>query len=720
MKPILYGENEEDFETNGIGVLSDAIDCTVTESLNKGFELEMRYPIGGIHFDQISRRRIVTANPDPVTDPQPFRIYRIVKTSKNEITIFARHISYDLAGITVVPFKAGNIGLALRELKDKAVREHPFTFSTDMNVDRALEVKAPVQIWKLMGTDQGRILDVFGGEYRFDRFSVELLGRRGLDRGVSIRYGKNLISLEQDENIANCYTHVHPYWSNRDGAFVQLSDHTVKALGDHDHVSIMPLDLSSKFKDKPTEAQLRNEAEAYIEANQIGVPAVSWKIQFLQLEQTEEYKGTALLERVLLGDTVTVFYPKIGVSASARAVEVCYKPILERYENVTLGQIKSGLVDAVVSQGKDIQSRPTETGMQLAIKALTSALLGAHGGAVQLLDTDEDELPDTLYIADDPDPNKAVKVWRFNYEGWGASKNGYNGPFIMGATFDTGLLADFITAGVLKSADGETFYLDLTNGILKMKAKELSIDGQSVEDIAGEAASGAVNMTAEEMFNKLTDNGRIQGIKLKEGKFYVNAEVINAGTLLGMLLKAGKIQSQNGKIVIDLDSEKEPVFNSGISVNGLRVRGDAAGSSKSFTVETEKHNNAYSTVISAYSATGERLLSFQENFTGSGDSSTPYGCQFRIRNRDASQIAEFLLTGSQCDLVLYGSSQNSGPQLRAFRNDSSAGLYLMMDGSVKGMLCVDSNGIGLQLPGRDTKYVYWAGSDDGAYTLAGK
>lgn len=559
MKPILYGENEEDFETNGIGVLSDAIDCTVTESLNKGFELEMRYPIGGIHFDQISRRRIVMAKPDPVTDPQPFRIYRIVKTSKNEITIFARHISYDLAGITVVPFKAGNIALALRELKDKAVREHPFTFSTDMNIDRALEVKAPVQIWKLMGTDQGRILDVFGGEYKFDRFSVELLGRRGLDRGVSIRYGKNLISLEQDENIANCYTHVHPYWSNRDGAFVQLSDHTVKALGDHEHVSIMPLDLSSKFKDKPTEAQIRNEAEAYIEANQIGVPAVSWKIQFLQLEQTEEYKGTALLERVLLGDTVTVFYHKIGVSASARAVEVCYKPILERYENVTLGQIKSGLVDAVVSQGKDIQSRPTETGMQLAIKALTSALLGAHGGAVQLLDTDEDELPDTLYIADDPDPNKAVKVWRFNYEGWGASKNGYNGPFIMGATFDTGLLADFITAGVLTSADGKTFYLDLTNGILKMQATELMIGGKSVEDIAGGAAG---DLTQQEIFDKLTGGGSEQGIYLSGGKLYLNGSYMKTGTLdAGTVevknlnaksITTGILKSSNGKTYFDL------------------------------------------------------------------------------------------------------------------------------------------------------------------------
>lgn len=70
--------------------------------------------------------------------------------------------------------------------------------------------------------------------------------------------------------------------------------------------------------------------------------------------------------------------------------------------------------------------------------ALTAAILGAKGGSVRLLDTDGDGEPDTLYIADSSDPATAQKVWRFNYEGWGASENGYNGPFVLGATFEGG------------------------------------------------------------------------------------------------------------------------------------------------------------------------------------------------------------------------------------------------------------------------------------------
>ena len=102
----------------------------------------------------------------------------------------------------------------------------------------------------------------------------------------------------------------------------------------------------------------------------------------------------------------------------------------------------STLTGAVSSQGK--QNFEKEHGASIA--SLTAAILGAKGGAVRLLDTDGDKLPDTLYIADNPDPTIAKKVWRFNYNGWGASQNGYNGPFETGATLEDGLLSKSFTA----------------------------------------------------------------------------------------------------------------------------------------------------------------------------------------------------------------------------------------------------------------------------------
>ena len=79
MKPILYTAEETAFATNGIGILSDAIDCTVIQALNGAYELELLYPMKGIHFLEIKKRCIILAKPDPVSEMQPFRIYRISK-----------------------------------------------------------------------------------------------------------------------------------------------------------------------------------------------------------------------------------------------------------------------------------------------------------------------------------------------------------------------------------------------------------------------------------------------------------------------------------------------------------------------------------------------------------------------------------------------------------------------------------------------------------------
>lgn len=98
MKPILYPETETAFDSNGIGILNDAISVTVVQELNGIFELTLKYPDTGIHADAIADRCILLTKPDPVTDPQPFRIYRINPVSKGSITIYARHIAYDTTG----------------------------------------------------------------------------------------------------------------------------------------------------------------------------------------------------------------------------------------------------------------------------------------------------------------------------------------------------------------------------------------------------------------------------------------------------------------------------------------------------------------------------------------------------------------------------------------------------------------------------------------------
>lgn len=476
MIPILYDQAETLFDTNGLGILADTIDATVEEEVNGVYELEMKYPVKGILFSEIVRRSIILAKPDPISNPQPFRVYRITKPLNGIVRVYARHIAYDLKGVPVSPFAASGTAASLQGLKNNAVSQCPFEFFTDKTASGTFAVAVPSAIWSLLGGQRGSVLDVFGGEYQFDRWKVNLLTRRGADRGVSIRYGKNLTSFEQDENCASCCTGIYPYWKDSAGNLVELPEKIVLAAGDYGYEDIRPIDFSSDWDAAPTEEQLRERTEKYISDNEIGVPSVSWTVGFAALEQTEEYKGMALLERVLLGDTVHVEFPEMNVSASARAVRVKYKPLLDRYDSITLGKVKSNLADTIVKQKQEISQKPSTQDMTSIINdKLSVTIPGINGGAVRLLDTNGDGNPDELYIADNADPALAVKVWRFNYEGWAASKNGYNGPFIFGATLDSGLLANFVTAaklvaGTIQSKDGETFFLDLDNGILNIKA----------------------------------------------------------------------------------------------------------------------------------------------------------------------------------------------------------------------------------------------------------
>lgn len=115
--PILYPSTETEFASNGIGILSDAISCTVTEERNGPFELEMQYPMDGLHFDALVQRALILARPNQTANAQPYRIYRITKPLNGVVTVYAQHISYDLTGVVADPFTAASAPAAMAALQ---------------------------------------------------------------------------------------------------------------------------------------------------------------------------------------------------------------------------------------------------------------------------------------------------------------------------------------------------------------------------------------------------------------------------------------------------------------------------------------------------------------------------------------------------------------------------------------------------------------------------
>ena len=475
MKPILYTAEETAFETNGIGILADAISCTVRQERTGVFELEMEYPLEGRRYSDLSLRRIILALPDNLSRPQPFRIYRISRPLDGVVTVYARHVAYDLMGIPVGTFTAASAPGAMDGLRRNAAVDCPFEFWTDKTTVADMTVKAPCSIWSLLGGTRGGVLDVYGGEYEFDRWTVKLHQQRGRNRGVTIRYGKNLTSLKQEENCANVYTGMYPYWADADGTLVELDGKIVNASGSYGFTRILTKDFSQEWQAAPTKAMLQARAERYMRENKIGVPSVSLDVNFVALEQTEEYSHLQLLEQVSLCDTVNVEFPKLGVSATAKCIAVEYDALRERYEKLEIGDARSTFAGALVDQEKQVEEITQPSYLQQAAERATRLIAGSRGGRVITV-LDEDGKPMELCILSDADSlATATKLWRWNEGGLGFSKNGYNGPYTLAITKDGQIVADAITTGTLSASLIRTG--DLAAGSVTMSGKFLVYDG---------------------------------------------------------------------------------------------------------------------------------------------------------------------------------------------------------------------------------------------------
>ena len=495
MIPVLFPPDERDFTTQGLGALSAAISCTVIEERNGIYELELVYPVIGIHYGEITKRCIIWAIPSPYRDPQPFRIYRHTKPLAGRVTFYARHISYDLNGIPLNPCGAGSAAAAMVALETNAATQSPFTYWTDKSTEADWSVTVPSVSRAVLGGQEGSILDAYGGEYEWDQFVVKLYQERGRDNGVTIRYGKNLTDITEDSDDSNLATGIYPFWTDSEGSNLVVCDPPiVPAPGTYDFTRIITVDFSGEWDEPPTPEQLKARAETYVSANQIGVPKVSLKVSFVQLEQTLDFADLRLLEKVDLCDTVTVQYEALGVDATAKVIRIETDVLRERYNEVELGDARGSLADTIINQGQQIQQKPSKSDLQQAVSGATDLITGTKGGYIKV-SYDGNRQPYEILIMDTPDIATAQNVWRWNNGGLGFSRSGVNGPYLLAMTQDGQIVADFITsgilnanilqAGVIRSADGLSHW-NLETGEVQFSAVASQSDLDELKDQVAE------------------------------------------------------------------------------------------------------------------------------------------------------------------------------------------------------------------------------------------
>ena len=326
-----------------------------------------------------------------------------------------------------------------------------FTIQTDKSTQGTFRVSEPSSVRSWFGGKEGSLLDIYGGEWYYNNYTATLKQARGSDRGVTIRYGKNLVDLSQELDMENLVTGIVPYCINSETEIMTVGSKVSTGL-----IIDVDRDLAVDFSDSvdfesstAVTTQLANLATSYIGSHNLTTLKNSITLDFVQLE--------GLAERVDLGDTCHIYYEALGVSASVKCVATTWDVLEDRYTSTTFGDVQTSIIDTITNTERATEDIPRMSDINRAIVNATEQITGNKGGYVIIHDSDNDGEPDEILIMNTPNINTATKVWRWNQNGLGYSSTGYAGTYGTAITADGAIVADFITAGTLS---GGTDLLD--------------------------------------------------------------------------------------------------------------------------------------------------------------------------------------------------------------------------------------------------------------------
>lgn len=560
---ILYDANCKDFNNNGIGILKDSLKCEVSEALNGELVLDMEYPITSKYIEFIINENIIKCDAG-LEEDQLFRI-KHVKPNFDIITIYGEHISYDLADNFLEDVFPQNLNGAacLDWILSHTLDSHNFnSFSDIQTVSSARYVrKNPIEA--IVGDLENSFVNLWGGELERNNYTIKMLNRRGNDKGYKIRYRKNLTGLDFTIDNSNIVTKIMPQGYN--GLFLPEKYIDSPLINNYPHKKVKVIEFSDvKVKENADEEEgFATAEEAYQELRRlcnlkyseenIDKPTVNLKVDFVDLSQTTEYQDYTFLESVSMGDTIRVELDYTQVEV--RVIKTTYDALLHRYTKLELGEFKANYI---TDSQKDItntirkETDTIETSVLLQAKQnATEQLTAALGGYVY-------KTQNELFIMDTDNPNTAKKVWRWNLNGLGYSKNGINGPYELAMTQDGRIVADFITAGQMDVARIKGL------NTLAIVASQIHLEGYTTIN-AGFAIDEKGNMTC--------NNATIKGgtIRLGDGT-RENPTFIMQGTdgkQAWMTTDQFFIEGDLGNINLQCDSQL------GIFIGGKNNKGNA-------------------------------------------------------------------------------------------------------------------------------------------------
>lgn len=444
----IYDKSETNFETNGIGVLKDVISCTCTEQLNGKYDLEFEYKIGGAFFENIVEENIVKA---PVGnqsgEDQLFRIKLISKQLKR-VKVYATHIFYDMYDnflVDVAPTNRDGDG-AIKWITQRTEFPNDFIASSDITKIASARYVRKNFVEALIGSENS-FANTWGGELVRNNKHFAMNTNKGTDRGVQVRYGKNMKEITWDIDITGIVTRIYPV--GFDGLILPELYIDSPLINNYISPKVQKLEFPDIQIDEDNgitqEIAIQNLRDAVYAEYEKGIdkPIINISIDFLELSKTDEYKRLySGMEHIYLGDYVTAVVPHLNLNESLKVISCTYDVLNKKYVEFELsnqGNKKHNFINSATELIKKLE--------QIDVNVLNSAKHNATAQIVNAMGGYVVKTRNELFIMDNQAPNEAEKVWRWNINGLGYSSTGISGPYGIAITSDGKIVADYITTG---------------------------------------------------------------------------------------------------------------------------------------------------------------------------------------------------------------------------------------------------------------------------------
>ena len=347
-----------------IGSLTQVVSCEVEEERNGLYEVVLTSPLTEPLFFSLAKENIIVCKPNDIQELQAFRIYNVGKFMNSMSIIYARHISFDLAGDLVDNINLVNASCehALNTIfRQSQYCKHYIGYSDIINAqDYNMELSNCLEA---IAGKEGSIIDTYGNgaEILRDNTNIHVLNSRGHDNGVTIEYGKNLTGFEFIEDVDGLTTVIKPYCTVRseDGAESILRGELVWAdnWAVFSHPYITPIDYSDKFAEgeTPTKEKLKEFAEREFLINKIHIPKANYKIEFIPLSKCVGYED--IEDKISICDTVTIKDYRYGINTKAKVIKYKYDVLTQKYISMEIGEPRTTLGDIITAKdgqdGKD-------------------------------------------------------------------------------------------------------------------------------------------------------------------------------------------------------------------------------------------------------------------------------------------------------------------------------------------------------------------------------